>query len=96
MLRSSSTVRRHVARRIGAAALTATALLASLTAGAPIAAAKSPQPDPGSCSLGPNGAVKHVVYIQFDNTHLRVDRPGVPSDLQQFPVPEIELKDPNR
>ncbi|HEY7969750.1 MAG TPA: hypothetical protein VID95_07115 [Candidatus Limnocylindrales bacterium] len=54
-------------------------------ASAPIAAAKSHQPDPGSCSLGPNGAVKHVVYIQFDNTHLRVDRPGVPSDLQQMP-----------
>jgi hypothetical protein len=85
MLSTSSPARLHVARRIGSSALVSVAMLASLTVSAPIAAAKSPQPDPGECSLGPNGAVKHVIYIQFDNTHLRVDRPGVPSDLQQMP-----------
>ena len=31
------------------------------------------------------GEVKHVIYIQFDNTHLRRDNPRVPSDLEQMP-----------
>ena len=35
------------------------------------------------CNLG-NG-VKHVVYLQFDNVHLRRDNPNVPSDLEQIP-----------
>jgi arylsulfatase A-like enzyme len=39
-----------------------------------------------SCSLGNGaGSVEHVVYIQFDNTHLRRDRREVPSDLEQMP-----------
>lgn len=35
------------------------------------------------CNLG-NG-IKHIVYIQFDNVHLRRDNPNVPSDLEQIP-----------
>ncbi|MBV8398086.1 MAG: hypothetical protein JOZ17_05025, partial [Acetobacteraceae bacterium] len=35
------------------------------------------------CNLG-NG-IKHVVYLQFDNVHLRRDNPNVPSDLEQIP-----------
>jgi hypothetical protein len=35
------------------------------------------------CKLG-NG-VKHIVYLQFDNVHLRRDSPNVPSDLEQIP-----------
>ena len=31
------------------------------------------------------GNIKHVIYIQFDNTHLRRDNANVPSDLQQMP-----------
>jgi hypothetical protein len=31
------------------------------------------------------GGVAHVVYLQFDNVHLRRDLPGVPSDLEQMP-----------
>jgi predicted transcriptional regulator len=31
------------------------------------------------------GNIKHVIYIQFDNTHLRRDNSSVPSDLQQMP-----------
>src|SRR5260370_23884469 len=31
------------------------------------------------------GNIKHVIYIQFDNTHLRRDGANVPSDLQQMP-----------
>ncbi len=36
------------------------------------------------CSLG-GGAIKHVIYVQFDNTHLTRDLPNVPSDLEQMP-----------
>jgi hypothetical protein len=36
-----------------------------------------------TCQL--NGAVKHVIYLQFDNTHYRRDRSNVPSDLEQLP-----------
>jgi hypothetical protein len=36
-----------------------------------------------NCSLG-NG-IKHIVYLQFDNVHLRRDIPNVPSDLEQIP-----------
>ena len=35
------------------------------------------------CKLG-NG-IQHIVYIQFDNVHLRRDNPNVPSDLEQIP-----------
>ena len=39
-----------------------------------------------SCPLG-NGAgpIKHVIHLQFDNTHLLRDRAAVPSDLEQMP-----------
>jgi hypothetical protein len=37
----------------------------------------------GGCQLG-NG-IQHVIYIQFDNTHLERDNPNVPSDLEQMP-----------
>src|SRR6185312_9824861 len=42
--------------------------------------------DTRSCGLG-NGAgrIKHVIYIQFNNVHLRRDNPNVPSDLEQMP-----------
>jgi hypothetical protein len=77
-------VRHTLIRRIGAAFVAAA--LAISPSAAPIvgsvatAAAATP-----SCSLGANGAVKHVIYIQFDNTHLLADRPNVPSDLEQMP-----------
>lgn len=32
-----------------------------------------------------SGAVKHVIYLQFDNTHFNRDRPNVASDLEQMP-----------
>jgi hypothetical protein len=39
-----------------------------------------------SCQLNSaNGNVKHVIYIQFDNTHFNRDNPNVPSDLEQMP-----------
>jgi hypothetical protein len=42
-----------------------------------------PGPKGGSCKLA-NG-VKHVVYLQFDNTHFNRDNPNVASDLEQMP-----------
>ena len=39
-----------------------------------------------SCQLNSTGdQIKHVIYIQFDNTHFRRDNPNVPSDLEQMP-----------
>src|SRR5205823_9457209 len=41
---------------------------------------------PTGCQLNsPKGNIKHVIYIQFDNTHFRRDNPNVPSDLEQMP-----------
>jgi hypothetical protein len=40
----------------------------------------------GGCSLGPNGQIQHVFYIQFDNTHFLRDNPNVPSDIEQIPA----------
>jgi hypothetical protein len=37
-----------------------------------------------SCALG-GGAIKHVIYLQFDNVHYTRDNPNVPSDLEQMP-----------
>src|SRR5262249_26123931 len=39
-----------------------------------------------ACQLQSAGnQIKHVVYISFDNVHLRRDNPNVPSDLEQIP-----------
>ena len=41
--------------------------------------------DPGCAISQPGSAIKHVIYLQFDNVHLTRDNPNVPSDLQQMP-----------
>ena len=39
-----------------------------------------------ACQLNsPGGQIKRVIYIIFDNVHLRRDNPDVPSDLEQMP-----------
>lgn len=39
-----------------------------------------------SCQLNSaQGAIQHVIYMQFDNTHFTRDNPNVPSDLEQMP-----------
>jgi hypothetical protein len=39
-----------------------------------------------TCKLNSeNGAIQHVIYIQFDNTHFTRDNPNIPSDLEQMP-----------
>ena len=53
------------------------------TAVALLFAAAAPAQAATNCRLG-NG-IKHVVYLQFDNVHLRRDSPNVPSDLEQIP-----------
>jgi hypothetical protein len=46
----------------------------------------SPAPVQASCHLQSAGnKIKRVVYLQFDNVHLRRDNPNVPSDLEQMP-----------
>jgi hypothetical protein len=43
-------------------------------------------PVQASCHLQSAGSkIKRVVYLQFDNVHLRRDNPNVPSDLEQMP-----------
>src|SRR3954452_4468996 len=46
----------------------------------------SPAKAASTCNLGPGGQIKHVVVLQFDNTHLARDAAGVPSDLEQMPA----------
>jgi hypothetical protein len=71
---------RSMARLLPLAMLAASvAGFGSLSAPAPVAAASG-------CQLqSASGAAKHVVYIQFDNTHFNRDRPNVASDLEQMP-----------
>ncbi len=49
-------------------------------AGAPGATGSGNRPGQAgqrACVLGPNRAIKHVIYIQFDNTHYTRDNPAV-------------------
>src|SRR3954451_24526366 len=54
-------------------------------AGASGSPSAKPAPKASSCQLA-NG-VKHVIYLQFDNTHFNRDEPNpsVASDLEQMP-----------
>jgi hypothetical protein len=39
-----------------------------------------------TCRLGPDGSIRHVIIVQFDNVHLARDNANVPSDIQQIPA----------
>src|SRR6476646_2608711 len=67
-----------VALAVAALAAAATLGLSSQTAGAKPSAAPT-----SNCTFA-NG-IKHVIQIQFDNTHFLRDRANVPSDLEQMP-----------
>ena len=69
---------------VAAASALAAGLLSSAAALAS-PSARQVQSTSGQCTLGGNGAIKHVIYIQFDNVHFTRDNPNVPSDLQQMP-----------
>jgi hypothetical protein len=62
-------------------------LLSAIATGfAPAAATANDHQDPGNgCRLSADSGIKHVIYIQFDNTHFTRDNPNVPSDLEQMP-----------
>jgi len=68
-------------RRLLAPAVLACTALAVVSGSAEAAA-----PVQASCHLqSPGSKVKRVVFIIFDNVHLRRDNPNVPSDLEQMP-----------
>ena len=70
-------------------AVTAFAALATVIAVQGAGAMRDAKPSAApasSCQLqSARGNVKHVIYIQFDNTHFRRDNANVPSDLEQMP-----------
>src|SRR2546423_2557990 len=77
-------MRRLIRLAAAAAIVAAQALVPGTSAAqAPTTATTSTTPTTQNCTLS-NG-IKHVIYMQFDNTHLFRDRPGVPSDLEQMP-----------
>jgi hypothetical protein len=63
---------------LAAACVTAALVTGVVSRGTTAAAAAGP------CQLA-DGQVKHVVYLQFDNTHYRRDNTTVASDLEQMP-----------
>jgi hypothetical protein len=68
---------------IGAAVVAGLAALGGVAPGAALATS--------TCTL--NGPYKHVIYVQYDNTHLARTNPNVPSDLQQIPALKSFLQD---
>jgi hypothetical protein len=64
---------------LAVAALTAIAVLGLGT----VQSATGSPPPGGGCQFA-NG-IRHVISIQFDNTHFRRDNANVPSDLEQMP-----------
>ena len=57
-----------------------------LLGGGLLAAATASNAQAAGCQLkSAGGQIKHVVYITFDNVHLRRDNPNVPSDLELMP-----------
>src|SRR5512142_791171 len=60
--------------------------LSVLPSGALAASSSAPVSAPNGCQLNSaNGAIQHIIYLQFDNTHFRRDNPTVHSDLEQMP-----------
>ena len=68
---------------IATLAVVALAAAAALGATSQRAAANPPAPTGGDCTFA-NG-IKHVIQLQFDNTHFLRDHGNVPSDLEQMP-----------
>jgi hypothetical protein len=63
----------------------AVAILVSLLAAGSLAISRSSHAATGCQLNSPSGAIQHVIYVQFDNTHFTRDNPNVPSDLEQMP-----------
>ncbi|MDX6508563.1 MAG: hypothetical protein QOG81_315, partial [Gaiellaceae bacterium] len=73
--------------RLGVLCAVALGCLLAMGAGAATTSAATPSvrsmQSATGCAL--KGPIKHVVYLQFDNTHYSRDNPSVASDLEQMP-----------
>ncbi len=79
-MRLRPVLRRSIAR------IVAFGLLPASVAGLTTLAASGAAQAGNACQLNSSrGAIQHVIYIQFDNTHFTRDNPNVPSDLEQMP-----------
>ncbi|HEX6778300.1 MAG TPA: hypothetical protein VF099_08875 [Ktedonobacterales bacterium] len=81
MDRMALVLRRPITRVVAAVLI----VLLGLAGAAQLFLSHAQAADSGSCKLGPDGQIKHVIYVQFDNTHFTRDNPNVPSDLEQMP-----------
>jgi hypothetical protein len=59
--------------------------IAAATATPALAASAAPTGRLACATGSKQSPIKHVIYIQFDNTHLERDRANVSSDLEQMP-----------
>ncbi len=76
---------RHRLARLGML-VTLASMLLGMVAISPSSANVALAWENGGCHLNSaNGNIKHVIYVQFDNTHFTRDNPNVPSDLEQMP-----------
>ena len=71
----------------------ALALTAGSVAGAGSVSAKHAKAGPGCTLRGHDNQIKHVIYLQFDNTHLFRDRQQFASDLELMPNLKNFLED---
>ncbi len=89
MLSSIVTKRSRVLNHMSLLRLFSVLMILSLSlvpSGAFAAPASAPNPPVSACQLNSaQGNIKHVIYVQFDNTHFLRDNPNVPSDLEQMP-----------
>ncbi len=76
---------KHASRTLVAVLVAVCAIFGLVAATARESAHGAPLVTP-SCQLANgSGQIKHVIYLQFDNTHYRRDNPNVASDLEQMP-----------
>jgi hypothetical protein len=80
---------RHSLRIVTTAFLLVALLALGRIPGTPVASSafhpNAAYADSGCHLNSANGAIQHVIYVQFDNTHFTRDNPNVPSDLEQMP-----------
>jgi hypothetical protein len=82
---------RIVIAALAVAALAAAAVIGATTSTGSAKAAPHSHGHPEKCKL--DNGIKHVIYLQFDNTHLFRDRQQFASDLEQMPHLQNFLKD---
>ncbi len=74
------------ARRVAASLGLVAVCLAVAVAGAGASGSTPAASAANGCQLkSQDGAIEHVIFIDFDNTHLTRDNPNVKSDLEQMP-----------